>query len=97
MNRQPRRLPNWRAQFFEKDHKHVLQNIRALSCSADFRQRHFSPFIIKDAGGTKQELLWPFMPVKTAAANDDEARPPRQDAGGSHVRYIVSHKPTPSE
>ena len=39
------------ARVFGKEHKRVLQTIRELHCSDDFRQRNFVPFKIKDLTG----------------------------------------------
>ncbi len=39
------------ASVFGKEHKRVLQTIRELHCSDDFRQRNFVPFKIKDLTG----------------------------------------------
>jgi Rha family phage regulatory protein len=39
------------AAYFDKRHQHVLEAIRNLHCSADFRQRNFRPFKIKDLTG----------------------------------------------
>ena len=39
------------AAFFSKNHKDVLRAIRDLHCSADFRERNFAPFKIKDLAG----------------------------------------------
>jgi Rha family phage regulatory protein len=36
------------AAYFGKDHKNVLQSIRNLSCSDQFRRLNFQPFKIKD-------------------------------------------------
>lgn len=39
------------AAYFEKAHRDVLRNIRELHCSAEFREREFAPFKIKDLSG----------------------------------------------
>lgn len=39
------------AAFFGKDHKRVLQTIRELHCSPEFRRHNFVPFKIKDIAG----------------------------------------------
>lgn len=39
------------AEFFGKQHKHVLEAIRNLDCSPDFSRSHFRPFKINDLSG----------------------------------------------
>lgn len=39
------------AAYFDKDHKRVLQTIREMKCSDDFRRHNFVPFKIKDLSG----------------------------------------------
>lgn len=39
------------ADYFGRNHKDVLRAVRDLNCSAEFKQRNFAPFKIKDLAG----------------------------------------------
>lgn len=39
------------ATFFQKEHKHVLRDIRGLHCSAAFHKSNFGPIVINDLAG----------------------------------------------
>lgn len=46
------------AQYFEKDHKHVMRDIRDLDCSEEFRVSNFGLSSYKDEQGTKQPCYY---------------------------------------
>lgn len=46
------------AETFEKEHKHVLRDIRELVCSEDFRRSNFGPSSYINAQGKKQPMIY---------------------------------------
>lgn len=46
------------AETFEKEHKHVLRDIRELGCSEDFRRSNFGPSSYINAQGKKQPMIY---------------------------------------
>ena len=45
------------AETFEKEHKHVLRNIRELACSDEFRQSNFGPSSYVNEQNKKQPMV----------------------------------------
>lgn len=46
------------AQYFEKEHKNVLADIRNLDCSEEFRRLNFQPSTYKNEQGKKQPCYY---------------------------------------